>query len=112
MRRRRRVFLGVFGLAVLVAWLVAFALWPAGPIPRANCDRIADGTREAEVEALLGGPAHESEPIVRIDPGTDEPVAGGLAVRRWMGGGATITLVAHADGTVSGATFYPGRWWG
>src|SRR5262245_10292063 len=107
MRKRRLVWIGLLGLAVLIAGWVLLALLSSNPLNAEHCARIYDGMSEREVEAMLGGPAHESEPILEVDPDTGEPRPSKMVIRRWFGGGGSIVLITDEAGTVSAAAYYP-----
>src|SRR5262245_46926798 len=107
MGNRRLVLIGSLGLALPLVGLTFLALMPRSPVNPGNCDLIQDVMSQAQVEAILGGPAHESEPIIRTDPDTGEVLPTGKVIRRWFGDGGSIVIVAHEDETVSGAVYYP-----
>src|SRR5262245_10142275 len=67
MSKRRRRVVGGAALASLGALgLTAWLLWPRTAITRENGEKIHEGMTQAEVEAILGGPARDeaSGPLV------------------------------------------------
>ncbi len=105
-RRRLLLALGV-ALAVLVAAVAVWWLAPPRPgVTAANCARIKKGMREAEVEAILGGPPGC---YVRGRLGGEFPVPAGEGPAFWHDGslGGQVDVWYAADGTVERAEFTP-----
>jgi hypothetical protein len=87
--------LALLGLSVVLLALYAAERKPG--VTRANYQRIQNGMRLAEVEALLGGPADETVAVPLETPGG--PVPPGQA---WEDYGLRITVWPDRGGAVSG----------
>jgi len=89
---RRRLLFGL--LAAVVALAVVVMLWPPSAINRENKSKLRHGMTQAEVEAILGGPARDEvggKPprfLVKIPENQKE----------WIGPECKITVVFNEDG--------------
>jgi hypothetical protein len=86
--------LALFGLAVLLLALYAMERRPG--VTRANYQRIQNGMRLAEVEALLGRPADETVSVSLEAPGGPVPPG-----RAWEDNGLRVTVWPDRAGAVS-----------
>src|SRR5262249_6180235 len=81
----------------LARWLVSPR---PGTLTRASGERVRAGMTLAEVEALLGGPAGSTHPIIYPPPGTP----GGS--RHWADGNAPLWVTFDEQDCVEGAQFF------
>jgi hypothetical protein len=104
MWKRRLLLCGLIALCLICFALVV--LVPPRPVSRENYAKIHVGMSAQQVEAILGGPAHESEKIpFRIDEKTGKRIPTNETYKRWVGDGSTIRISVDESQTVTGVLF-------
>jgi hypothetical protein len=104
MWKRRLLLCGLIALCLFCFALLV--LVPPRPVGRENYANIHVGMSEQQVEAILGGSAHESEKIpFRIDEKTGKRIPTNEMYKRWFGDGSTIRISVDENQTVTGVLF-------
>jgi hypothetical protein len=104
MWKRRLLLCGLIALCLFCFALLV--LVPPRPVSRENYANIHVGMSEQQVEAILGGPAHEAEKIpFRLDEKTGKRIPTNETYKRWFGDGSTIGISVDENQTVTGVLF-------
>jgi hypothetical protein len=101
-RKRRAIWIGAASVLVLAVPLAAVLTLRPSRVTEANCDRIAEGMAEAEVEAIFGRRADARATLqVSLDvPG--KPVA---RQKNWSGRRHVAVVGFSPEGTVVWKSF-------
>jgi hypothetical protein len=107
---RKWLILGTVGTVLLVAGVIVALLLPRpeSPVNEAAAARVQPGLTEAEVEAVLGGPAGDyrvGSRAVTFEVGLAPPP--GHVLKTWRGDDGLVLIQFGPDGRVAAVSFVP-----
>jgi hypothetical protein len=99
MRKRYCISAGIMAAFVCLALAVLAALPPGPGVTKVNVDRIEEGIRLDEVEAILGRTADG-------DLSIHEELDGDIQAPMWLNSDKSCAIVVLRDGTVTSARWH------